>query len=31
MDYGLPLVAFVMALGSLAGALLLAMLRPRPS
>ncbi|WIW90681.1 MFS transporter (plasmid) [Sphingobium sp. V4] len=29
MDYGLPLVAFVMALGSLAGALLLAMLRPR--
>lgn len=29
MDYGLPLVAFVMALGSLAGALMLAMLRPR--
>ncbi|QGP81092.1 MFS transporter [Sphingobium sp. CAP-1] len=29
-DFGLPLVAFVMALGSLAGALLLLPLRPRP-
>jgi predicted MFS family arabinose efflux permease len=31
LDFGLPLVAFVMALGSLVGALLLMLLRVRPS
>jgi MFS family permease len=31
LDFGLPAVAIVMALGSLVGAALLAMLRPRPA